>query len=281
MVSLLLSQVMIVSDKSTAYELAPELPRGTVAVSLDGLVAHAGGLFQVGAAQPYSIDQDRVLEIDELRAKLEDRKSLLEAVSAKISKLNNDVENQTAKIKNVGEMIYDLEQKESETKFQLLEVTRSKELKQQQIKHQNQQLAANHKELTLLENKLEHLETSIAESQRKLSQIDEKLEQQTHELTELPVTEMGLKRDQHLQQIQSAKTIVAGRQAVVDSRRATLNQLDDQLLSRQKRLQLLESDQQELDIVLYLARALFMRFEGIYLLYSGKYYPVFFDESSV
>ena len=51
---LLLRPILLVDEATTAYELALSLPPGTLAVSRNGFVAHAGGLVQTSAADDAS-----------------------------------------------------------------------------------------------------------------------------------------------------------------------------------------------------------------------------------
>jgi chromosome segregation ATPase len=66
------------------------------------------------------------------------------------------------------------------------------------------------------------------------------------QLAALPVAEAQQQRQSLRQDVATAQTIVAGRQAVVDSRRATLNQLDTQGQRLQQRQVALQAQQSEL-----------------------------------
>lgn len=81
-----------------------------------------------------------------------------------------------------------------------------------------------------------------------LGALDDAVEKAREALGALPLAEAGANRQTLRQQIDAARTIVAGRQAVVDSRRATLNQVEDQLRRREERLGQLASQLEELDL---------------------------------
>jgi chromosome segregation ATPase len=56
---LLLGQILLVQDAAAAYRIAPHLPAGCTAVSLDGFIAHPGGLVERGSGQSSILARER------------------------------------------------------------------------------------------------------------------------------------------------------------------------------------------------------------------------------
>ncbi|MGD8585061.1 MAG: hypothetical protein PVJ75_06905, partial [Chloroflexota bacterium] len=86
-----------------------------------------------------------------------------------------------------------------------------------------------------LEQKLAEGEATVVELQGTVASVSSSLNEANGQLETLPVAESAEARKQLQQTLQSARTILAGRQAVVDSRQTTLNQVTEQLHRRQAR----------------------------------------------
>jgi chromosome segregation protein len=97
-----------------------------------------------------------------------------------------------------------------------------------------ERIAAAEKRIEELRQEIVDGETAVAEARTQLDQ--------------LPVAEAKQQRQSLNQAINSAQTIVAGRQAVVDSRRAALNQVDKQIARLEEREASLRRQQEQLAI---------------------------------
>ena len=88
-----------------------------------------------------------------------------------------------------------------------------------------------------LEQLLVKTKESMLEHEASVVKLSLALEEGQLRLEKLPVAESAEARKQLAQSVQSAQTILAGRQAVVDSRQTTLNPINDQLNRREERLE--------------------------------------------
>ena len=120
---------------------------------------------------------------------------------------------------------------------------RSKERHERQVARQR----ALEDELESLARQMAETEGEIKDLESELDGLDRTVEAAKEALYALPLAEAGANRQTLQQQIEAARTIVAGRQAVVDSRRATLNQVEDQLRRREERLSQIGSQLEGLD----------------------------------
>ncbi|MFQ5434222.1 MAG: hypothetical protein ACE5FD_05030, partial [Anaerolineae bacterium] len=84
-------------------------------------------------------------------------------------------------------------------------------------------------EIVRLANRIESVTAVLAALRRTVTEKETAVTQARQQLASLPVAEAQQQRHTLQSRINAAQTIVAGRQAVVDSRRATLNQFDQQV----------------------------------------------------
>jgi chromosome segregation protein len=141
-----------------------------------------------------------------------------------------------------------LEQKEAESRKLLSTVQGTFEQSKEQYERQIARQKAVAADIESYGEQIVVCEREIKELETELSGLDDAVEVAKEALFALPLAEAGANRRTIQQQIDAARTIVAGRQAVVDSRRATLNQVEDQLRRRDERLGQLRSQLEELDV---------------------------------
>ena len=237
----LLGRILIVRDAQHAYRIGHSLPPGSLAVSIDGFVVHAGGLVELGAgkegaAQLARLEQ-RQAAVHDL-AKLQSARSAIAdniaAASVQFSKLesalerNNDISTQLEEQRRKGASSLAQAQATHRLALQRLEFDRANARRGRQT-------------IERLEQRFADGEATIVEYETSVTRLALTLEESQLRLEKLPVAESTESRKQLQQSLLSARTILAGRQAVVDSRQTTLRQLTDQLRRRQLRFDELQA----------------------------------------
>ncbi len=228
-VDLLLGRVLLIAAEPTeAFTLARELPPGSSTVTLDGLVVHAGGLLKTPAAQ----DSERIErreELERIRTEIGKNEDLrlrsmqkVEEVQREIVELQKTNDNIARDLRLQRESTNVSERKLFESRHALESI----EVEFQATSNRQETIA---NEMHSLNNRILETEELINKYSIASTKVESSIEQANLELKELPAAEIADER-RHLEQaVEAAKTIVAGRQAVVDSRRATLLQIDEQL----------------------------------------------------
>lgn len=237
---LLLDHILLVDDDKVAFQIAPSLPDGGMAVSASGLVAHADGTI----VTPGEGEESDVLTRE---SRWREAQEVAEQKATAVSDLEQSVAAQQQTIQSLQEQVDTLQHEEvtvrqseqeasqqfSQTQRQLDRVRQQQSFLERQAVQQKQLMTRLNGRITEIEAEIERQKTAVADSE---SQI---VESET-QLATLPVAEATQQRETIQQAIHSAETIVAGRQAVVDSRRATLTQAETQmkrLTARQQALQ--------------------------------------------
>ena len=245
-VQLLLGHILLVEDDKTAFQLAQDLPQGATAVSLNGFVAHAGGLvFKAGAE-----GQNSVLAREEAWRKAKDE---LDTLKETVSKREATIGKQRTFIDEKQNEVDELQIEESRLARFMSEARQKVSIAQRDVDRQKQQLGfierqqkAKNEELTRLQARIETMEAKINEDEAKVIELETAVTEAQTQLNALPVAEAQQQRDNLRQAITSVQTIVAGRQAVVDSRRATLTQFEQQLNRLKVRQNSLQQQQEQI-----------------------------------
>ena len=86
------------------------------------------------------------------------------------------------------------------------------------------------------EKQVAELESQIEAGDQQTALFEQEITLARADLSALPVAELNQQRDGWQQKLAATQTIIAGRQAVVDSRRSTFNQADGQLQQANQRL---------------------------------------------
>ncbi len=248
LVQLMLGHVLIVDNASMAYDLALKLPPGALAVSVDGFVAYSGGLVQIAPEADYSnlsSAEDNLVVIQE---ELEKERGNLRQINEELATLVADLEESRGKQESMNKSIALAEDEEKSVTFQIMEIKRSRELAEQQFQFISRRIETARNEVILQTDQLRRLNEFLIGKESEAEELEIILLESRQKLSALPIAETNTVRGQNLQRIEAARTILAGRQAVVDSRRATLNQLADQLRRREERKAELENRSHELKI---------------------------------
>jgi chromosome segregation protein len=253
-VELLLGRVLLVQDRRAAYEVAPDLPPGTLAAGLDGFVVHAGGLLEAPG-------QSAAESILSREAAWREASETLEAQRGEVAALETAVEEGQQTIQANQDQVDAWQNEERQLSKAETEHIQRLSTAQRQVDRARQQETFLTRSRERREEEIKRLEERIASLQTMIENGRETL--QTHELARmeaesklqaLPVAESQQQQAAVEQSVTSAETIVAGRLAVVDSRRSTLNQLQGQLArlnerrgELQEQLQTLETDETGLE----------------------------------
>lgn len=246
LVQLLLGHVLLVKEAKSAYRLAQGLLPGAVAVAPDGFVAHAGGLVEAHAGN--ASDSVLVREAERRQAKEE-----LATIEAEVARWQTTVAAERQKIKSKQEAVEALQARERQLQQQQQEA--NQRLSQAQVKLDNakqrqaflaRQQEAQAQQVERLRQRIGEVEANIERQQETVVTLASAVTHARARLEALPVAEAQQQRQTLRQKIDTAQTIVAGRQAVVDSRRATLNQVNGQLERLKERQQGLGQQLQQL-----------------------------------
>ncbi len=239
-VQLLLGNVLLVQDRQTAYELASRLPSGALAVSLDGFVAHAGGLLEAPGESTTESILSREAAWLEANQALESLHGDLAARKDVAAKLQETIQKNQERVDEWQNEDRRLSKLETENIQRLSTALRQMDRARQQQAFIEREGERREQEINRLRERIDSLETAINNGREALHLHESaRFEAQTR-LDSLPVVESQQKQASTEQAMISAETIVAGRMAVVDSRRSTLNQIQGQLMRLRNRRQELE-----------------------------------------
>lgn len=246
-VELLLSPVLLVKTKEAAYRLALNLPAGTLAVAADGFVAHAGGLVEING-------EDVATNIMSRESAWREAKETLEQATVDVARLETSVAEVQEEIQHGQESVDELQEDDRRLGREENELIQSLSAAQRRVDNVGQQITYLHrqkereaKESHRLQEQMKQLESQIAVDRAQGVSLDSELSEAKARLEALPVAEAQQQEQSLQQRIQTTETIVAGRQAVVDSRRTTLRQVEQQLLRLRQRRESLTAQKKSLE----------------------------------
>ncbi len=248
MARLLLGRVLIVQSRDDAYEIIGELPPGSMAASLDGFVVHSGGLVEsvpirsganVLAAQEEF--RDTAVELENKVSSLYEKTHELELAKEKAAKIQTALDDLVAEEDTHKKQIAEIDQKISQSQ-------RALDLVQQKWQMLHELRLTGEADLKKFSKQISTLEASLVANKATLQEKSRQIELARQQLVTLPVAETEEQKRQLKQKADAARTILAGRQAVVDSRRATLSQIESLLQRRTERQAELKNAWQALQI---------------------------------
>ncbi len=246
-VEALLGRVLLVANEQSAYKLAGLLPFGSTVVTPNGRLFHASGLVEIPVHDP----QNSILAREEAwRAaadEVETKQEQLTELEADYRQNQQAIQNHQAEIDAVGEKIEALSRQERQATQEVSQLQRELDRQRQQEAYIRRRQESDTAEIERLNTRIGELETQIDALAKEGEKNTVDLAAAQAKLETLPVQEAETERKNLQQQVDTAQTIVAGRQAVVDSRRSTLNQVDDRLKRQKVRRESLRQQQQEND----------------------------------
>lgn len=244
-VQAMLGTLLLVEDAQTAYTIAKQLPPGFTAVSPDGIMVQAGGLVQKTSSNADNI-LARENEWRQAAAQLAKAKEALSQAEAELEAQRSAVDEKQTAVDDWQTEESRINHKLQSLQYELNKQQREIDRLNQQKRFKANQLESHKAESQRLQNRIEQVKAFIASQQEEIVRVETAVNTARATLQSLPIAEATQQRQTLSQQIDTAKTIVAGRQAVVDSRRATLNQVDRQLARLQERQ---NSLQKQLDTI--------------------------------
>lgn len=247
-VDLLLGPVLLVAGRQEAYAVAPALPPGTMAVSPDGFVVHAGGLVEVNPRDP----QRSILAREEAwraaEAAVQAQRKALQPAQEAVAARQREMDERQERLNRLERDERQLVRTIQEARERQNEAQRRVDRARQQLDFLQRQQAVREEEAEQLAGRIGGTEQMLQQHQSEVARLEQALQAAQERLAALPIAEAEQERRNHQQDIATARTIVAGREAVVESRRATLNQIESQLQRLQQRRQAIAIDRQELDL---------------------------------
>lgn len=247
-VQLLLGRVLLVEDLATGYAVTRRLPYGTVAVTLDGTVIYAGGVVEI---RPTNAANSVLAREAEWRATM----VLWEEKQSALKREMESAGTTSATIRAQQTILDQLEREENQllreeqTTTQQLHKTRSQlEQARQQHHFWQTQQENRQQERQRLEARLAAVQEEMYSNQQTVRQLSQALQEAQTYLQKLPIAELKQEQQSWGQKLEASRTILAGRQAVVDSRRTTLKQIEDQLRRQESRLTALTKEKEQMDL---------------------------------
>lgn len=245
LVDLLLGQILLVEDAQTAFQLAPALPAGSLAVTSAGFMAYAGGVVAQNGRSSQNSILAREAEWREAKAASEAQQADLEAAEAKLGDQQAEIDAKQKEADKHQNEEQRLARLLNESGQRLSQAQRDLDRVEQQQTYIKRQEENKRQETERLESRIQTVSVSLETQRKAETTLADELETARASLEALPVAEAQQQRQALQQQIGAASTIVAGRQAVVDSRRATLQQVERQRQRLQDRLNTLRRQQQD------------------------------------
>ncbi len=236
-VSALLNPILLVHTAVSAYQIAPKLPPGYLAVSPDGFVAYASGLVELVRQDGQTSLLTQEAEYRQARQALEQMTADVAALEAGGKELHTAVRDQQKQIDDLQKEERRLSRLAQEAEQRQSRAQRDLERQEQQVEFTRRQQAQREQEQAQLRERISQLEATRTKLLEARDQQEAQVQQAQEALAVLPVGEADQQREALRQQINATRSIMDGRRAIVDNRRATLNQLETQIARLQARRQ--------------------------------------------
>ncbi len=234
-VQLLLGNTLLVNDVQSAYQLAAQLPHGSQVVTLDGFVAHAGGLVETSSRGKENSTLAREKAWRTALNELDVQKKVLAKAETAVSSQQTIIQKKQTEIDALQQEENQATRTEREENETLSKTQRQLDRVKQQQQFIIRQQEAKAKVAARLRARVQEVEQQITAYREQGMAAETAVMAAESQLATLPVAAAQQQRETLQQAIQTTQTIVAGRQAVVDSRRTTLNQVDGQLARLKQR----------------------------------------------
>jgi chromosome segregation protein len=245
---LLLGGIWLFGTEQEALAAAPRLPAGGMAVSADGTLCHAGGLVERRPIQARESVLAQEREWQAAREQVAQHKATLHELERELASARKAADEQQTAIDALAG-----EERKTGRSEQLLtqqqnQLQRDLDRSRQQASWLAQQQTGYAAEIARLEERIATLEQSQTGKREEIGRLEAAWNSARVALEALPVPEADQQRTRHQQRVQAANTIVAGRRAVVDSRRATLGQLESRLTRQRQLRDSLLAQQETIDL---------------------------------
>lgn len=248
LVELLFGNIVIVDSRKEAYKVGVGLPAGAMAVTADGFIVHGGGIVEqttrdsrqsVLAREAAWREAQEELEqqgakVSQAQTEADDHQTAINEKQSAVDKLNNEE-------RRLGRLINEANQR-------LARAQRDHDRIRQQVTFLEKQKANAAQNAERLVERIEQTKTTIATQQETVVRLEQEVGQARVVLAGLPINEAKQQRQTWRQQVETARTIVSGREAVVESHRTTHNQIAGQLNRLQARQKDLQTQQDQLKL---------------------------------
>ena len=247
-VDLLFGPVLLVRSREAAFAVGRELPAGCLAVTPEGFVVHAGGLVEAGRQDAQRSILAREEAWREAQKVLAAEQEATAAAQAAAAAQAEAVAERQAELNELAQEERRLGRLAGEANQRLAKAQRDLDRAEQQrdFLQRQEEVAARQREQ--LQQRIARTKETLAGRKEEVVRLESRVGEARAELEALPVAEAEQQRQNRRQEIETARTIVAGRQAVVESRRATLNQIEAQLRRQQERRQNFLRQAEQLDL---------------------------------
>lgn len=255
LIDLLLGRVLLVStNHKDALKLARELRPGYSVVTKDGLIFLAGGIIKSPAVFGQELLKRRE-ELESLKDELAEKSDQLVRNKNESTTLQEGLAEHGNIENDLSENIRQAKDDIGDSERRLFELKHALDTAENDLRQRIRNQETLEKDIRSLEERISEAENQIGSYKSQSNKFESSIELANLELKALPASEIADER-RHLEQaVEATKTIVAGRQAVVDSRRATLVQIDEQLDRIGDRIQDLRSREIDLQLEEHLAVA--------------------------
>ena len=245
---LFLRSILLVKDRQTAYKIAlHQLPTGTMSVSLDGIVVHAGGIVvQRIVGQETVLEQER--QWREAQELVTQQQAEIVVWREKSAESQRFILEQQKSVDHLAEQESTITREEQRLAQQIGKTQQKQEGLREQATFLQRQQENRAKEAERRTQRIAELEAQIEENRRQLLQKSADLVTIRTQLQTLPIGEAQQQRTNQQQRIASLKTIVDGRRAVVDSRHTTLGQISTRLQRQIQRRDALLHEQNSINL---------------------------------
>ncbi|MCP4425787.1 MAG: chromosome segregation protein SMC [Chloroflexi bacterium] len=235
LIELLLGSIVLVENAAAAHSVAQELPAGMLAVTPDGFVAHAGGLVERMGRGAGSAVLAREAEWQKARAEGEKQAAEAAKMATAVAAQQTVIQEKQNNVDELQREEHRLGRLEGEANQRAGRAGRDLDRTKQQLSFLERQRRTQAEENARLSTRIERTERLIGTGREEIVRLETAVGQARAQLESLPVAEAQQQRQSLQQTTQAAQTIVAGRQAAADSRRATLNQADRQIARLEER----------------------------------------------
>ncbi len=245
---LLLGRLLLVKDRETAYEVGRKMPAGCLTVTLDGLVVHPGGLVEVRGGN----GQDSILAREAAwrtaTAAAQSQREKVQTLLHTANVYDEQIQTQQTAIDAAERGEQRLERERQNLAEKAAKAQNNLERAQQQIAFWQRQRENQARDQQRLQTRLAEIEQQISQHEGQVGQLAQAAAAAQARLQTLPIAELKQERQNWQQRIEASRTITAGRQAVVDSRRATLKQVEDLLRRQESRCDAWQQELSQLDL---------------------------------
>ncbi|MCB8951827.1 MAG: chromosome segregation protein SMC [Ardenticatenales bacterium] len=245
---LLLGRLLLVQDAATAYAVGRELPPGCLAASLDGLVVHAGGLVEQAPKDPRRSVLAQEAAWRAAVADLDAQRAETARLAVQADKQDQATQEQQAVADALERTERQFERERQALNQRLTKMQSSLERARQQLRFLQRQRENAARDQERLHTRIDEMQQAVINQEAEVTRLAQEADAAQAHLTALPIAELKQEQQNWQQKMEALRTIMAGRQAVVDSRRAALQQAQDLLRRQESRRDSWQQELAQLDL---------------------------------